>query len=164
MRQFLKYLTLNLCVPVRAIYSATATATITFFSVADTGCLSRILIFTHPGSRISDPGSKNRNKREGWKKISWKTFFCSHKFLKIENYFIFGMRMKKIWANFQRILELFIQNIVTKLSKTWVWDPGSEIRDPKKTYSGSRIQGSERHRIPDPDPQHCISYCFSINM
>jgi hypothetical protein len=33
---------------------------------------------------------------------------------------------------------------------------GSEIRDPEKTYSGSRIQGSKRHRIPDPDPQHCI--------
>jgi hypothetical protein len=30
-------------------------------SVADPGCLSRILIFTHPGSRISDPGSKNLN-------------------------------------------------------------------------------------------------------
>jgi hypothetical protein len=27
---------------------------------------------------------------------------------------------------------------------------GSEIRDPVKTYSGSRIQGSKRHRIPDP--------------
>jgi hypothetical protein len=26
---------------------------------------SRILIFTHPGSRISDPGSKNSKKREG---------------------------------------------------------------------------------------------------
>jgi hypothetical protein len=25
---------------------------------------SRILIFTYPGSRISDPGSKNRNKSE----------------------------------------------------------------------------------------------------
>jgi len=27
---------------------------------------------------------------------------------------------------------------------------GSGIRDPEKTYSGSRIQGSKRHRIPDP--------------
>jgi hypothetical protein len=36
------------------------------------------------------------------------------------------------------------------LSKRWVWDPGSEIRDPEKTYSGSRIQGSKRHRVPDP--------------
>jgi hypothetical protein len=32
---------------------------------------------------------------------------------------------------------------------------GSEIRDPEKTYSGFRIQGSKRHRIPDPDQQHC---------
>ncbi len=27
---------------------------------------------------------------------------------------------------------------------------GSGIRDPEKTYPGSRIQGSKRHRIPDP--------------
>jgi hypothetical protein len=60
------------------------------------------------------------------------------------------MRKKKIWANFQRIVEVFTQKIVpvTKLSKMWVWDPGSEIQDPQKTYSGSRIQGSKRHRIP----------------
>ncbi len=69
------------------------------------------------------------------------------RFHKIENYFIFEMLKKKIWANFQRITELFIQKIVTKLSKIWVWDLGSEIQDPEKTYSGSRIQGSKRHRI-----------------
>ncbi len=40
------------------------------------------------------------------------------------------MLKKKIWANFQRIIELFTQKIVSKLSKIWVWDPGSEIRDP----------------------------------
>jgi hypothetical protein len=50
---------------------------------------------------------------------------------------------------FGPIIELFTQKIVTKLSKIWVWNPGSE-----KTYSGSRIQGSKKHRIPDPDPQH----------
>jgi len=27
---------------------------------------------------------------------------------------------------------------------------GLGIRDPEKTHSGSRIQGSKRHRIPDP--------------
>jgi hypothetical protein len=32
---------------------------------------------------------------------------------------------KKIWANFQRIIELFAQKIVAKLSKVWVWDRGS---------------------------------------
>ncbi len=34
------------------------------------------------------------------------------------------MPKKKIWANFQRIIELFTQKIVTKLSKIWVWDSG----------------------------------------
>jgi hypothetical protein len=109
---------------------------------------SRILIFTHPGSRIPDP--KTAIKEGGEKKLVVISFFCSHKFYKIENYFIFGMLKKKIWANFQRIIELFPQIIVTKLSKIWVWHPGSEIRDPEKTYSGSRIPGSKRHRIPDP--------------
>jgi hypothetical protein len=27
---------------------------------------------------------------------------------------------------------------------------GSGIREPEQTHSGSRIQGSKRHRIPDP--------------
>ncbi len=106
---------------------------------------SRIVIFTHPdpGSHISDPGSRiqiQQQKREGWKKICCHTFFCSHKFHIIENYFIFEMLNKKIWANFQRIIELLTQKIVTKLSKIWVWDPGS------------RIQGSKKDRIQDPDP------------
>jgi hypothetical protein len=60
------------------------------------------------------------------------------------------MLKKKIWANFQRAVEVFTQKMFNMLSNIWVWDPGSEIRDPKKTYSGSRIQGSKRHRIPDP--------------
>jgi hypothetical protein len=38
------------------------------------------------------------------------------------------MLNKKIWANLQRIIELFTQKIVTKLSKLWVWDPRSGIR------------------------------------
>jgi hypothetical protein len=66
---------------------------------------SRILIFSHPGSWI-----QNSNKREGWKKISCHNFLCSHKFHKIANYFSFELLKKKIWANFQRIIELFNQN------------------------------------------------------
>ncbi len=100
---------------------------------------SRILIFTHPGS-------KNSNKREGSKKISCHTFLCSHKFHKIVNYFSFEVLKKKIWANFQRIIELFTKKIVKKLLKIWSWDPVSRIRDPEKTYSGSRIQGSKSTR------------------
>jgi hypothetical protein len=45
------------------------------------------------------------------------------------------MLKKKIWANFQRILELFTKKIVTLLSKIWVWDPGS---------------GKNLFRTPDP--------------
>ncbi len=97
---------------------------------------------------IPDPRSKNSSKREGWKKICCHTFFCSHKFHLIENYFIFEMLKKNIWANFQRIIKLFTQKIVTMLSKLSVWDPGSG-----KNYSGSRIQGPKKYRIPDP--QHC---------
>ncbi len=52
------------------------------------------------------------------------------------------MLKKKIWASFQRIIELFTQIFVTKLSKIWGRDPGSEIRDPEKNLFG----------IPDPGP------------
>jgi hypothetical protein len=92
---------------------------------------SRILIFTHPGSRIQ----KQQQKREV-KKICWLNFLCSHKFHKIANYIsFFEVQKKKIWANFQRIIELFTQKIVTQLSKIWMWDPGS---------------GKNLFRIPDP--------------
>jgi hypothetical protein len=66
------------------------------------------------------------------------------------------MLKTKIWANFQRIVEVFTQKMFNMLSNICLWDPGSEIRDPEKTYSGSGIPdpGSKRHRIPDPDPQH----------
>ncbi len=32
----------------------------------------------------------------------------------------------------------------------WIWDPGSEIRDPEKTYSGSRISDPGVKKAPDP--------------
>jgi hypothetical protein len=60
------------------------------------------------------------------------------------------MLKKKIGALFQKIIELFTQKIVTKLSKIWLWDPGSGknlFRDPEKTYSGSRGQKGTGSRI-----------------
>jgi hypothetical protein len=38
------------------------------------------------------------------------------------------------------------------------------IRDPEKIHpgSGSRIQGVKKHRIPDPDPQHCANFLYFI--
>jgi hypothetical protein len=104
-------------------------------SVADPGCLSRIPDPDFYPSRIQ----KQQQKR-GVKKNCCHNLLCSHKFHKIANYFSFEVPKKKIWANFQRILELFTQKIVNKLSKIWVWDPGSEIRDREKNL----------FRIPDP--------------
>jgi hypothetical protein len=113
--------------------------------IPDPGCLFRIPDPDFYPSWIPDP--KTATKEGGVKKISCHTFFCSHQFYKIENYLIFQMLQKKIWANFQRIIELFTQKIVTMLSKIWVWDPESVIQDPrygirKKTYYGSQIPGS----------------------
>ncbi len=87
-------------------------------SVADPGCLSRI---PDPDFYPSwTPYPKTAMKDRGKKNLLTYLFF----------------------ANFQRIIELFTQKIVTRLSKIWVWDPGSG-----KTYSGFR---SKRHWIPDP--------------
>jgi len=107
-------------------------------SVADPGCLSRILIFTHPGSRTSDPRSRIQKQKEkrGEEKKFCHTFLCCHKFHKI----------------------------VTKLSKIWVWDPGSgknlfRIPDPgvkKAPDPGSATLLGTKHyqvmlQIPDPE-------------
>ncbi len=102
-------------------------------SVADPGCLSRIADPDFYPSRIPDLGSKT-NKREGWKKICCHTFFRSHKFHKIVNILCLKCWRKKIWPNFQRMIELFTPKNV----KIWVWDPGS--RGQKGT--GSRIRNT----------------------
>ncbi len=85
------------------------------------------LIFTHPGSWIPGSRIQKREQKRGVKKKICHTFFCSHKFHKIVHYFVFEKHKKKIWANFQWIIELLTQKMVTKLSKIWVWDPGSVI-------------------------------------
>jgi hypothetical protein len=38
--------------------------------------------------------------------------------------------------------------------------PRSGIRNPGSGKNLSRIQGSKRHRIPDPDPQHWLKSIF----
>ncbi len=112
-----------------------------YLSVADPGCLSRILIFTHPGSRIQ----KQQQKREVKKIFDVKPFYVITKFNKIVKYFSFEVLKKKIWANFQRILGLFTKKIVKKLFKIWSWDQGSEIRDPEKTIPDPGVK-----KVSDP--------------
>jgi hypothetical protein len=113
-----------------------------FSSVADPGCLSRIPDPDFYPSRISDPGSKNSNKRQGWKNFFVKPYFVATNFTKLNSILFFICWRKKIWPNFPGIIEVFTQKIVTKPSIIWVWDLGSEIRDP-----GTR---KNLFRIPDP--------------
>jgi hypothetical protein len=97
-----------------------------------------------PDPGFTHPGSKNSNKREGWKKIC-----CIQKFHKIENYFIFELLENKVWANFQSIIELLIQKFVTKLSKNMSLGSGireKPIPDPRPGFK----------KAPDPDPQHWL--------
>jgi hypothetical protein len=56
---------------------------------------------------------------------------------------------KKIWANFQRIIELFTKKIVKKLCKIWSWDPRSGIRKKPIPDPGSRGQKGTGSRIRD---------------
>jgi hypothetical protein len=53
-------------------------------SVADLGCLSRILIFTHPGSRISDSGSGIQKTKERGEKIFYHSFYVATNFIKFK--------------------------------------------------------------------------------
>ncbi len=90
-------------------------------------CCGSGMFIPDPGSwflPIPAPGSKKSYKREGWKSFCHITFFCSHKFHKKK----IELLKKKIWAKFQRIVELFTQKVFTELSKIWVWDPSSGIR------------------------------------
>ncbi len=131
------------------------------------------ILDVYPGSRdpdfypspILDPGSKNSNRREGWKKICCHNFLCSHKFHKIVNYFSFEVLKKEIWANFQRITELFTQKIVTKLSKIWVWDLGSGIRKKPIPDPGSRGQKGtgSRMRISNTVFSHLLITFYPYN-
>ncbi len=109
--------------------------------IRDVYPVSRILIFVHPGSWI-----QKQQQKSGLTKICCPTIsFCSHKYHKIENYFIFELVKKKIWANFQRIIELLTQKKLSLSSQKYrfrIRDPGSgkPIPDP----------GSEVKKAPDP--------------
>ncbi len=82
------------------------------------------------------------------------------------------MLKKKICANFQRIIELFAQKIVTKLSKVWVWDPGSgknlfRIPDPgvKKAPATLVVKGTKSTEVSNRShrmKQCCGSRCASF--
>ncbi len=125
---------------------------ITNSSVADPGYLSWIPDPDFYSSRISDPGSKNSNKREGWKKF--EKIFCSHKISQKWKLFYFWNAKENNLGKFSKNYRTFYQKLSITLS-IWVLDPGSGIRDPgsgirKKPIpdSGSRGQKGTGSRIP----------------
>ncbi len=71
------------------------------------------------------PGPTRATKKRRGKKLVLLTYFCSHKYCKTENYFL--------WTGAEKNLSQFTKNysffllikIATKLSKLWVWDPRS---------------------------------------
>ncbi len=115
----------------------------------------------HAGSRISDHGFKNSNKREGRKKIC-STFFCSHKNHKIENYINIGD--EKIWTNLQRIIELYTQKLPLSSQNYGfgIRDQGSGIREKPIPDPGSRSWGqkSTGSRIRIRNTAHFSSQLF----
>jgi hypothetical protein len=78
----------------------------------------------------------NSSKRGGGKFFFCPAIFCSHKYKKMFNNFIFEQVKKIFLAKTLRIIALSSQKFVIKPSKIWGWDP-------EKTNSGSRIQGQK---------------------
>jgi hypothetical protein len=96
------------------------------------------------GSRIPDPKTAAKERGE---QICCHTFFCSHKFHKIENYFIFEMLKKNFLASFQRIFNFLPQNLLLSSQKYRVgirdMDPRSGIRKKPIPDSGSGSSGQK---------------------
>ncbi len=86
---------------------------------------------------IPDPGSKNSNKEKGWKKIFCQPFLNPQI---SQNWILFYF-----WYAEEKNLAQFSKNYWSSCPKNCHralknMGLGSEIRDPEKTYSGSRGQ------------------------
>jgi hypothetical protein len=126
-------------------------------SVADPGCLSR---FPDPGSRIPYPKTATKERCE--KKLDVKPFYVATKFNKIGKNFSFEVLKKKIWANFQRIIELFTKKNCQKLFKIWSWDPGvKKAPDPE---SRIRIRNTVCDNLSSHVSLEVISLCRENNI
>ncbi len=106
-------------------------------------------------SRIPDLGSKNSNKREGWKKLVLIPLFAAINFKKFKIILFLKCWRKKLGPIFKELLNFLPQKLSPSYQKYGfgIRDPRSGIQKKPIPYPGSR--GSKRHQIPDPDPQHC---------
>ena len=116
-------------------------------------CCGSGMFIPDPGSwflPIPDPGSKNSNKRQGWKKLSCHTFFGAINFTKFKWFYF--------WKAEEKNLGQFSKNCITFYKKYFHlalkhMGLGSGIRKKPIPDPGSRVQkGTVSHAICLPPP------------
>jgi hypothetical protein len=96
-------------------------------------------------SRIPDPKTATKEKGE---KICCPTFFCSHKYQKIETYYIFELVKKKKFGPIYKELKKFLPKKLSLRSQKYGWR--FRIRDPESGKNLFRIPDSGVKKAPDP--------------
>jgi hypothetical protein len=94
-------------------------------------------------SRI--PDHKTATKERGEKFVFVIPFYLATNFTKLNIILVLKSRRKKFGSIFKELYN-FLPKKLSLSSQTdgfGIRDPGSEIRDPEKTYSGSRIRNTE---------------------
>ncbi len=114
----------------------------------ESGTIAKVLVRSlqccGSGMFIPDPGSRiqKQQQKRGVKKNSqnWILFY------------FWNAEEKEFGQIFKELFKFLPKkcSLCSLIYGFGIRDPGSEIRDPEKTYSGSRSQGSKRHWIPDP--------------
>jgi hypothetical protein len=99
--------------------------------------------FPDPGSRIPDP--KTATKERGEKKLVVITFYVATNFPKLLIILVWKCLRKKFGPFFKE-LQKFLPKKLSISSQKY----GFGIRDPEKTYSGSRIPDPVVKKAPDP--------------
>jgi hypothetical protein len=105
-------------------------------------------------SMLWDPGSRipKQQQKRGLKKISCHSFFCSHKFHKIDNYFSFEMLKKKFGSIFKELYNFLPKKLLLSYQNYGfgIRDPESEILDPGSRKNLFRIPDPGVQKAPDP--------------
>ncbi len=100
-------------------------------SVADPGCLSRILTFTHSGSQ-------NSNKREGWKKFVVIPSYVATNFSKLKIILVLKCWRKKFGPIFKELYN-FLRKKLSLSSQKYGFrgqkGTGSRIRNTGQMYT-----------------------------
>ncbi len=121
---------------------------------------SRILIFTHPGSRISDPGSKNMYKREGEKIFFVKHFFVATNFTKCKIILFLNCSRKEFGPNFKELWNFLPKKLSLSSQKYefGIRDPGSSGQ--KGTGSRIRIRNTASKLIVTQNHDVLALFCL----